>query len=326
MSNRWRDTTSMARLRQKYGIVFAGIVIGVVYGLVARFVFGESSALPTVAFFILIPAFLGILPLLFANKDVLRSYRNIIFIPWITVATFFLTMYVMGVEGLLCLVILAGPFFLLATLGAFLYRIQVDKKRRNKSGIMVFALIPFLLGPVEEYIKRPSATYTVRSEVIISATPETIWSNIVEVSTIRDNEYNDGVLNELGIPRPIGATVNKKEVGGQRIGRFEGGLRFVETITRYEPNSFISFDITVDPNTVRPIVFDQHVLNGNYFSFVDASYELVPLSNGQVRLILSSKYQLTSTINYYGKVWGDIILEDFQDRLLDVIAKRCEAK
>lgn len=183
-----------------------------------------------------------------------------------------------------------------------------------------------MLASVEEYIKSPSATFNIESEVIITAATETIWNNIVEVKTIQENEDNSGFFNDIGIPRPISATVNRKEIGGQRIGNFEGGLKFVETITKYEPNKIVSFDITVDPKSVRPNVFDQHVLKGNYFTFVDATYELTPLSNEQVKLKLSSNYQLTSTINFYGKFWGDIILKDFQDRLLDVIEKRCETK
>ncbi|MBO9573763.1 MAG: hypothetical protein J7497_16375, partial [Chitinophagaceae bacterium] len=142
---------------------------------------------------------------------------------------------------------------------------------------------------------------------------------------IEQNEYNAGFFNKVGIPRPIRATVDKKEIGGQRIGYFEGGLKFIETITKFEANKTVSFSIKVDPQSVGPRVFDQHVLNGNYFTFVDATYELEPLANGRVKLKLSSEYQLTSTINFYGKFWGDIILKDFQDRLLEVIEKRCEA-
>jgi hypothetical protein len=182
------------------------------------------------------------------------------------------------------------------------------------------------LAPIEEYIKSPSDTFNVKSEVIINATPQLIWDNIVEVETINQGEYNSSFFNSIGIPRPLSATVDKKELGGQRIGNFEGGLKFIETITEYEVNKKISFDIKIDPTTVRQKVFDQHVLNGNYFTFVDATYTLTELKNEQVKLTLSSSYQLTSTINFYGKFWGDIILTDFQDRLLNVIETRCETK
>ncbi|MCC7026554.1 MAG: hypothetical protein IT265_06340 [Saprospiraceae bacterium] len=316
----------MTRLLQKYGLLIIGIVIGIAYGLVTRLVFGERATLASITYLFIFPTILGIFPLMFADNDQLKSYKNIIFIPWLTVATYFLTMFLVGIEEFICLLILAGPFFILGTIGAFIYRLVQINKKKNKGKILTLIFIPFLFAPIEEYIKSPSATFKIESDVIISAKPGTIWNNIVEVKTIQENEYNSGFFNDIGIPRPIRATVDRKEIGGQRIGSFEGGLKFVETITQYEPKKIISFDITVDPKSVRPNVFDQHVLNGNYFTFVDATYELTPLSNGQVNLKLSSNYQLTSTINFYGKFWGDIILKDFQDRLLYVIEKRCETE
>lgn len=235
-------------------------------------------------------------------------------------------MFLFGIEDFICLLVLAAPFFILGTIGALIYRIVQINRQKSKGKLLTLVLLPFLFAPIEEYIKSPSDIYNVKSEVIIDATPEKIWNNIVEVQTIDLKEYNSGFFNSIGIPRPISATVDKKEIGGQRIGNFEGGLMFIETITEYEENKKASFDIKIDPSTVRQKVFDQHVLNGNYFNFVDATYELTELKNGQVKLTLSSSYQLTSTINFYGKFWGDIILIDFQDRLLNVIENRCETK
>lgn len=316
----------MIRLRQKYGLLIIGIVIGIGYGLLTRFTFGESATLASITYLFIIPTILGIVPLMFADNEQLRSYKNIIFIPWLTVATFFLTMFLIGLEEFICLLILAGPFFILGTIGAFIYRLVQINKQKSKGKLLTLLLVPFLFAPLEELIKSPSLTFKIESDVIISATPETIWENIVEVKTIQKSEYNSGFFNKIGIPRPISATVDKKDLNGQRIGNFEGGLKFIESITKYEPLKMVSFNIEVDPKSVRENVFDQHVLNGNYFTFVDATYELTDLSNGQVKLRLSSSYQLTSKINLYGKFWGDIILKDFQDRLLKVIENRSERK
>ena len=316
----------MIRLKQKYGLLIIGIVLGIAYGLFTRLVFGQKATLATVTYLFIVPTILGIIPLIFADNEKLKSYRNIIFIPLLTVSTFFLTMFLIGLEDFLCLFILAGPFFILGTIGAFIYRLVQINRQKNKGKLLTIILIPFLFAPVEEYLKSPSVTFEIESEVIISAAPEMIWNNIVEVRTIRENEYSSGFFNDIGIPRPISANVDRKEIGGQRTGNFEGGLKFFETITKYEPDKIISFDIRIDPKSVRPNVFDQHVLSGNYFTFVNATYELTPLSNGQVKLKLLSNYQLTSTINFYGKFWGDLILRDFQDRLLEVIEKRCGTK
>lgn len=314
----------MKRLKQQYGLLIIGIILGIAYGLATRLVFGQNATLASVTYLFIIPTILGIIPLMFADNDKLKSYKNIIFIPWLTVLTFFLTLFLFGIEDFICLLVLATPFFILGIIGALIYRIIQINKQRNKGKLLTLVLLPFLFAPIEAYIKSPSNTYLVKSEAIIEATPEKVWNNIVEVRTIEPKEYNSGFFNLIGIPRPISATVNKKELGGRRIGNFEGGLMFVETITAYEENKKVSFDIKIDPSTIRQKVFDQHVLNGNYFTFVDATYELNRLSNGQVKLTLSSSYQLTSTINFYGKFWGNIILSDFQDRLLNVIKNRCD--
>lgn len=294
------------------------------YGLLTRISFGEDATLASITYLFIIPTILGIVPFIFADNEQIKSYKNIIFIPWLTIATFFLTMFMVGLEESICLLILAGPFFILGTLGAFIYRLVQINKQKRKGKLLTLLLIPFLLSPLEEWFDSPSDTFYVESEVVISATPEVVWNNIVEVQTIQAREYETGFFNDIGIPRPLSATVDMKGVGGQRIGNFDGGLRFLETITRFEPNKAVAFDIRVDPKTVRPNVFDQHVLNGNYFNFVNATYELTHLSGGKVNLKLSSSYQLTSKINFYGKFWGDIILKDFQDRLLLVIEHRSE--
>lgn len=316
----------MTRLKQKYGLLLIGIVLGIAYGLITRLVFGHKATLDSVTYLFIIPTILGIIPLMFADNEKLKSYRNIIFIPWLTVTSFFLALYIFEIEDFICLLILAVPFFVLGTIGALIYRIVQINKQKSKRKLLSIVLLPFLFAPLEELLQTPSDTFSIKSEVIINASPEKIWNNIIEVQTIDPSEYNSGFFNSIGIPRPISATVDKKEIGGQRIGNFEGGLKFIETITVYEENKKVSFDIKIDPTTVRQKVFDQHVLKGNYFTFVDATYELTELKNGEVKLTLTSSYQLTSTINFYGKIWGDIILADFQDRLLNVIETRCEKK
>lgn len=315
----------MRKIKEKYGLLILGVLIGIVYGIVTRVVFGERATLASITYLFLIPMILGIVPLVFANEIQIRSYRNIIFIPWITTATFFLTTVLVGMEEFICLLVLAGPFFILGTIGALIIRLIILHRRSNNK-ILAVMVLPFLLSPLEEAIKSPSEIYKVESEVIIAASPETVWNNIVEVPAIREDEYTPGIFNRLGIPRPLSADVTAKEKGATRIGNFEGGLRFVETLNDFQPHERVSFSIVVEPASVSSRVFDQHVLNGNYFTFVEAAYELSAASPTEVRLKLSSSYRLTSKVNFYGKFWGDMILKDFQDRLLNVIENRSETK
>lgn len=314
----------MTKLKEKYGLLIIGMTLGIVYGIITRLVFGERATLASITYLFIIPTILGIIPLMFADKEKLSAYKAIIFVPWLTLGCFFTTLYLFGIEDFLCVIILALPFFILGTVGALIYILfQINQEKRNNK-LFSILFIPFLFAPVENLINSPSETYETKSEVFISATPKTIWNNIVEVKTIDKNEYQFGFFNKMGIPMPLNATVNKKELGGIRIGNFDGGLRFIETITDYKENERVAFNIKIDTKTVGNKVFEQHVLNGNYFRFVDATYQLEKINQGKVKLTLTTKYQLTSKINFYGQFWSDILLKDFQDRLLNVIETRCE--
>ena len=312
------------RLAKKPVLLITGILIGVVYGVVTRIVFGQQATLVSLSFLVFVPAILGAIPLVFADEKQIRSYSNIIFIPWLTVATFFVAIWVMGYESVICLVILSAPFLVAGTIGALIVRLLWLRSEKRRTTLMTLAMIPFLLSPVEEMLRSPSQVYTVPSEVRINASASRIWDNIIRVPEIKSGEYTPGVFNYLGIPRPIEAELADENPGAVRIGRFEGGLTFIEHIKDWKPGIRVSFDIAVDPATIRREVFDQHVLKGNYFDFIDAAYEIEQVSGNQMRLKLVSRYRLTSKLNFYGKFWGNLMLKDFQDRLLAVIKLRCE--
>lgn len=167
--------------------------------------------------------------------------------------------------------------------------------------------------------------YFKRNKVVIDASKEVIWSNITQVDEIGENEYNSGVFQYLGIPRPIKATVSYNGQGAERIGYFSGGLKFVEVIEGFEPLKKAEFSIKLDEGSLRKVAFDHHVLNGNYFHFNTAIYQIEE-RKGHLKLSLNSNYFLKSKLNFYGAFWGNWILADFQARLLDVIKNRCELK
>ncbi len=312
--------------------IYIGILLGITYGLGVRIAFGSMNSLDSLTFMVAIPFVLGMVPLLLSGAEYLVRWSKVCITPCVTVTACFIGMFITELETLLCLVLFAIPFFALAVAGALMVaqvRLYFVKRmrgqRKNKAILSVSLLVlPFILAPLEQHIGKPTRYSRVVSEVIIDATAERIWNNIVAVPTIKPEEYTGGAFHALGIPRPLRATVTQWAVDGQRTGYFEGGLQFSETIRTYVPNKTIAFTITTDPQHVPDDVFQQHVLTGKTFSFVDATYTLTPLPDGRVKLALASGYTLTSTINAYGQLWGDLILKDFQDRLLTVIQHRCE--
>jgi len=310
---------------------YLGVLIGALYGLGLRyFFFGELSNpfsftdLFSVTFVWIVPVIIGITPMFFANNDQLRSTRYRAFTPVFTTLLFFIFCFITRIEDLLCIFIIALPFIVGAMLGGLIFGALILRFRERRGLVYSILLIPFLAGTIEEQFKTPSGIYEVKNAVIINSSADSIWNNVIRVKEIKDGEYSKGVFNYAGIPRPLFAELDKNGLGANRVGHFEGGLTFRETVNEWNPNKKVSFNIKMVPSTVRQTVFDQHVLKGKHFKFIGASYELTRISYNKTLLTLSSSYQLDTRINYYASAWGNLLLSDFQQRLLEVIKNRCE--
>lgn len=310
---------------------YAGITIGAVYALTLRLVFNIQSldevfSLFSVTFIWVTPIIIGLIPLFYANKEQLKNWGYRIFSPVSTVVVFFLLCFLTRIEDLICLWVILIPYMLGAVTAGLIAGEIIQRVKAKRGTIYSFILLPFVFSPIEQQFKMPTNSYSVVTSVTINATPEVIWENIIRVRKIDKNEYTKGFFNYAGVPRPLYAELNKDTLGATRIGHFEGGLKFEETVTTWDKNKRIAFDITVVPSSIRQTVFDQHILRGNNFKFLNAAYNLKPLPNGQTELILSSSYELTTNINSYASFCGNQLLTDFQERLLTVIKTRCDKK
>lgn len=309
---------------------YAGILLGALYALILRLVFNiqgleHAYNLFSITFIWVAPVIIGLIPLFYANKNQLESWSYRIFSPVLTVLLFSLICLLTRIEDLICLWVLMLPYFFGAGLVGLIAG-EIIKKRKVKKGTLYSLIIlPLFLSPIEQQIEPVSERYTVETKVLIQAPPDRIWENIIRVKEIEAGEYEKGFFNYAGIPRPLYAELDKDTLGATRIGHFEGGLKFEEKVTTWERNEHIAFDITVVPASIRKTVFDQHILKGQHFKFLNASYRLQPLADGQTRLILTSSYALNTHINGYSSYCGNQLLSDFQERLLEVIKDRCES-
>lgn len=310
---------------------YAGIIFGAIYALTLRLVFNlnvldDSFSLFSVTFIWVTPIIIGLIPLFYANKEQLENWGYRIFSPICTVVIFFLLCFLTRIEDLICLLVILVPYILGAVTSGLIAG-EIIRRIKTKHGkLYSIIMLPFIISPIEQQFQIPTNTYSVVTSVIINAKPETIWGNITRVRQIDENEYTKGFFNYAGIPRPLYAELNKDTLQAIRIGHFEGGLEFIETVTSWNRNKQIAFDIIVDPSSIRQTVFDQHILRGNNFKFLNAEYNLKPLHNGKTELILKSTYELKTNINSYASYCGNLLLTDFQERLLTVIKTRCDKK
>jgi hypothetical protein len=316
----------MLRFKSKSGPLIVGILLGVGYGVFTRLVFGEYGVLNSFGYFIGVPAVLGVLPLIFIDDEQIKHTSLILFTPLLTIAGIFSIFFLAHVEDAICLLIFSLPFIMLSLFGALIYQ-QVRLRRAQKHArVLSILLLPLIVAPIESEISSPVNTYSVESEIITFAKPELIWSNIVRVPKIAFSEYSPGFFNKAGVPRPLEAELSFDGIGAVRHGHFDEGLTFVEKIKEWQPPTKVAFGIEVDPRTIPDQIIAQHILKGNYFKFLDAAYRIDSLSLTTTRLRLTSRYTLTSKLNFYESFWANWILSDFQDRLLKVLKARCESK
>lgn len=314
------------KLKPYFGVLLSGL-----YALLLRFVFGLSFLngifdLFSISFVWLIPFVIGTIPFFFAPREKLSRWTYRVAAPTLAILVFFIFCFITRVEDLICLVILAFPYFLAAIVGGLLVGGLVMRYRDKKGVLYSFMLLPFIASLIEQQIATAPKPYSVVTKVLINASAEKIWQNIVRVSEIEESEYTKGFFNYAGIPRPLYAELNKDTLGATRIGHFEGGLKFMEKVTSWDRNKHIAFDISVVPSSIRQTVFDQHILKGSHFSFLNAAYGLKKFPNGQTELVLRSSYELNTNINGYASFWGNQLLTDFQERLLQVIKARCSKR
>lgn len=311
----------------KYG----GLILGAFYGLALRLILDSKLSfdfadLFSITFMCIVPTAIGITPMLFASRERLENLSYRIWAPFLSVLLFFLFCYVTRLEDLICLIIIAVPFCTAALVAGFIFSWLILSYRRRNGIAYTVLLTPFLFGFFESKLETQSNSFEVISSTVISSKPDDIWKNVIRVKKMNEAEYPRGFFHYAGIPSPSYAELDQDTVGATRIGHFEGGLKFKEMVTTWEKDNQIVFDITPIPTTIGNTIFDRHILKGNHFKFLNATYRLIPISDQKTELILSSSYALDTNLNYYGSFWGNLLLSDFQERLLEVIKNRCENK
>lgn len=318
-----------------------GVALGLGYGILARFVFateGHTRAALTaawagvsLAFMVLVPFALGALTAALVPTDARHRWARFAVLPLLPSLLMFVIAMALAWEGAICLVFASPLFLFMAMLGGILMgALRVGLASRNRKGTAAFAAVaaaaPYLFAPVEARLPAPDAVREVSTSVEVAADPATVWAEIVRVPEIRADELAWSPFHAIGIPRPREATLDREAVGGRRLALFEGGIRFVETVTEWRPRETFAFDIVVDADTVGPEVLDRHVrVGGAYFDVLHGRFVVQPAGEGVV-LHLASRHRLTTRLNPYAALWTDAVMADIQRAVCRVVKARAEAR
>lgn len=310
--------------------IFLAIGIPTLYALTLRIVFGidqwkEFLTVMSLSFLFIMPAVIGILTVYLSPYERTRSWIYRLLAPWTPVILFFMITLLTGQEGWACWMMIMPLFLVIASIGGIIGAYLKYRKTQNKLQVSGLVLLPLFFAPLESLIEKVPGTYTAYTSIDIQAPADKIWDEVTRVREIPQEQDNGYLTRWLGFPRPVKAELNYEGVGAYRQAIFTKGLVFHETVTEYQDNKKMVFNIKAYPHEIPSATMDEHVvIGGEYFDVLNGTYELEPLEGGMHRLHLYSRFKMKTTFNFYAGWWATWIMKDIQNNILQVEKLRAE--
>jgi len=248
-------------------------------------------------------------------------------VPWPPALLSLGTALLLGWEGIICIFLWLPLFLVMSALGGVIAGIwrTLQRRRIGAAALAGAFLMPFVAAPVENLLPAPYSVRVVATSIDVAADTNAVWREIVDVPTIAESEQSFSWVHAIGFPRPVAARSLGQGIGSVRHATFERGVLFVETVDRWEPGRVLSFRIAAQP--IPPKTLDEHVtVGGAYFDVLEGTYWIEPLSPGHVRLHLASRHRLSTRFNAYSGLWTDAIMHETQRYILEIVARRAEAR
>ena len=307
------------RLPKALLAIAAGVVIGL--AMLVFSVFGAGSY--GISLFLGTPFLIGAITAFLFNRRYPASAAETHQVVFMTLGCLGGVILLTAAEGAFCLLMAAPLAAAIGMMGASMGRYIALRDR----GALANAMLGVVLLPLTATLdasRPPTPLREVRSSVVIDASPEIVWRNVIAFPPLpAPTEF----VFRAGISYPMRAEIRGEGVGAVRYCVFSTGP-FVEPITRWEPGRRLSFDVSAQP---RPLhewspyanVAPPH-LDG-YFRSRRGEFRLVPLPNGRTRLEGSTWYEMRLEPAAYWMLFGDAFISRIHRRVLEHIAVNAEA-
>ena len=277
-------------------------------------------------FFILNPLLLGLLPAFMLTGFFGGSKSQCYGAGILALILEISLLLIFSVEGAVCLAI-ALPIGLPFTIfGAWLGRLLSSGRRfanpRAFGSLAVFA--PVFVG-VSSHVPVPWTTHTVRTEQVIDAPPERIWSYLLRMPEIGPPKW---WLFRAGVAYPVDVESEKAAIGARRTCRLSTGP-MLETIDVLEPGRRLGFRVDSTPPTMResnPFGSPHPPHLTTTFQCVHGEIDLEPLANGKTLIVGTSIYRQNLAPDFYWSRWCDMVVHEVHSRVFDEIERRLRSE
>jgi len=294
----------------KFNGFFAPNLFAVITLAATRYL-GDSNGVLIFAEFIIVPLVMGIISAWYWREIDLPS-RVVLLNTTVNCFTAILLSALFFGEGIICLIIVSPLLFTFIWLGL---KIGKAMFRKNNSTLNVSIFAALLLVFITDSVSEHHYQNMVSDELVINATPDKIWKNVVAFERIKqENKY---WLFKVGMPSPVESTVTGYHLGAQRKCVFSNGYVFDEKIVTFDVNRNLTFDVTHQPRDPE-IMGHIDILRGQFI--------LKDNGDGTTTLVGNSWYKLYVFPTWYYDIWAKSITRNVHWRVLEHIKELSEAK
>ncbi|MCT4559807.1 MAG: hypothetical protein N4A41_00365 [Crocinitomicaceae bacterium] len=273
----------------------------------------------TVTFTVVVPIARGFIPFFFHNSGYRKYLWKAILYPFVSILLFAFIVAGVGLEDLLCLVIVGLPYIgMMIVVSSAIHFILKKKDSDISQNYLPLIFIPFLLGPLEKKLPKTTESMVVSNEIILEISEEELIKNLYQVPVLQAQHVNS-LLKWAEVPLPLYSTYDS--LANARIGHFSNGMTLYEECTRTKNR--LTFQIDFDKSSFAHVPTIKHVIDSKTLEFDYIAYEWKKLDDQKLLLSLSTRVQLSTNLQFYAQYWTRILLDDFEKSLLAAFKKTC---
>jgi uncharacterized membrane protein YhaH (DUF805 family) len=224
------------------------------------------------------------------------------------------------IEGIICLA-MALPFAIPLALFGALIGYYIARPSQPKGPQFTTAGLLLLMVPGMGYLEKVASPqpedFSIRSEVVVNASPEVVWHNVVSFAELAPPTE---ALFKTGVAYPIRAEIAGSGPGAVRRCVFSTGA-FVEPITVWKAPTRLAFSVQEQPPVMRELSWKRDFIPAHitdrYLRSTRGEFLLEPLPGNRTRLVGTTWYQLRFWPTSYWSLWSNGIIHRIHMRVLN---------
>jgi len=303
-------------------------LVGAAVGLALRLIYsgdaGQAFNAMMGSFAILTPIIVGSVTVLIADVYGRRSWGYYFGVAALANMLFILSTLAIFIEGLICAIIAVPLFGVIGGLAGLATGALCRFTRWMRTTVYSIALLPLMLGGFEHRIPLPAAVDTVVGTRFVAAPPEQIWPHLLDTPRIAPNEIGSAWMYRIGVPLPLTATTESRDGVLIRHVEMGKGVRFDQVSTDWDSGTRVKWMYRFAADSFPPGALDDHVrIGGLYFDLLETEYAIESAATG-ARVTATMRYRVSTHFNWYAKPVARFLIGNFQERALELYARRAE--